>query len=450
MSSLLGDARSLSLEPGRLDADAASARTIFEKGWKLLDSLPARSQRSPAEKAEGRDIADAISDLCWRFCRTHRSELYDRLTEQRAKAVRVDELVWRAAELWPGLVPTRDEVAAEAERMQADKDGREIRQGLFVSQMLSDPEIGTHLITSMLAPTKKAHDLIDELVAAGSLDLGTARIAIEGGVGYVYFKHPRTLNAEDDDTLGPVETAIDLVLLHPDVRMGVLRGDPVEHPKYAGRRIFSAGINLTKIYHGKLSYLFYLVRDLGLVHKLYRGFARDDYRTNESEPESTIEKPWMAVVEGFAIGGGCQLLLVVDYVIAEEGSYFNLPARKEGIIPGAANLRLPRFVGEGVARQAIMFDRTFHVDDPDAKALINEVHPRDELDAALQTVVDNAVGSGMVSAAGNRRALRVQAEPLDVFRRYMATYIREQATCHLSEQLIENLERHWKAKSRKL
>ena len=450
MTSLLVDASSLSLERGRLDADAAAARTVFQKGWKLLDSLPARSRRSAAEKEEGSDIVDAISDLCWRFCRTHRSELYDRLTEQRSKAVRVNDLVWRAAELWPGLVPTRDEVAAEAERMQADKDGREIRQGLFVSQMLSDPQIGTHLITTMLAPTKKADDLIDELVAAGGLDLGTARVAVEGEVGYVYFKNTRYLNAEDDEWVKAVETAIDLVLLHPDVKMGVLRGDPVQHPKYAGRRIFSAGINLTKLYHGKVSYLFYLVRDLGLVHKLYRGFARDDERTNEPEPESTIEKPWVAVVEGFAIGSGCQLLLVVDYVIAEKGSYFNLPARKEGIIPGAANLRLPRFVGEGVARQAIMFDRTFHVDDPDAKALIGEVHPRDELDAALETVVDNAVGSGMVSAAGNRRALRVQTEPLDVFRRYMATYAREQAYCHLSEQLIENLELHWKAKSRKV
>ena len=45
------------------------------------------------------------------------------------------------------------------------------------------------------------------------------------------------------------------------------------------------------------------------------------------EPETTLEKPWIAVVDGFAIGGGCQLLLVVDYVIAESGAYFNLPAR---------------------------------------------------------------------------------------------------------------------------
>ena len=52
------------------------------------------------------------------------------------------------------------------------------------------------------------------------------------------------------------------------------------------------------------------------------------------EPERTLEKLWVAVVDKFAIGGGCQLLLVVDYVIAETGSYFNLPARKEGFLPG--------------------------------------------------------------------------------------------------------------------
>ena len=115
---------------------------------------------------------------------------------------------------------------------------------------------------------------------------------------------------------------------------------------------------------------------LGLVHKLYRGLALEPYQPDE--PETTLEKPWMAVVEAFAIGGGCQLLLVVDYVIAEAGAYFNLPARKEGIIPGAANLRLPRFLGEGRARDAIMFDRRFSVESPEAKALVNVVHPPEE------------------------------------------------------------------------
>ena len=55
----------------------------------------------------------------------------------------------------------------------------------------------------------------------------------------------------------------------------------------------------------------------------------------------------------------------------------------------------------------------------------------------------------MVSAAGNRRALRIAEEPLDAFRRYMAVYAREQAHCHFSPALIANLEKNWDAKNRR-
>lgn len=428
--------------------DADRVEVLSTEGWALLDSLPLRSKRNDVERRAASILLGAICDRCWTFCRTHRKTLYDMLTQHMTTSVRADELVFRAAELWPGLVPTRNELAAESERMQMDKDGRELQQGLFLSQILSGTDTGMHLIQSMLEPTEQATGRLEELVARGSIDLDTARVEVRDRVGYVYFKHPRYLNAEDDDTRGSQETAIDLVLLHPEVRIGVLRGDPVDHPKYAGRRIFSAGINLTRIYHGQVSYLFYILRDLGLVHKLYRGLAGPPW--HPEEPEQTIEKPWMAVVEGFAIGGGCQLLLVMDYVIAEEGSYFSLPARKEGIIPGAANLRLPRFMGEGLARDAILFDRKFPVEAPEARSLVNQVHPKNELDDAVEAAVSNAVDSGMVSASGNRKAMRVQTEPLDVFRRYMATYAREQAYCHLSEQLVQNLERHWNAKNRRM
>ena len=60
------------------------------------------------------------------------------------------------------------------------------------------------------------------------------------------------------------------------------------------------------------------------------------------------------------------------------------------------------------------------------------------------------LASGVVSAAGNRRALRVGQEPLDLFRRYMAVYTREQAYCHFSPALIANLEREWNAHKRKV
>jgi thioesterase DpgC len=306
----------------------------------------------------------------------------------------------------------------------------------------------------MLLPTTAARARLEEFQSSGRLDLGAVRVEAKGEAGYLYFHHPRYLNAEDDDTLAPQEIACDLILLHPGLRMGVLRGEPVGHPKYEGRRIFSAGINLTRIYQGKQSYLFYLTRDMGLLNKMFRGLLETDdagkLELHPDEPEQTLEKPWLAVVDGFAIGGGCQTHLVMDYVIAESGAYFNLPARKEGIIPGCANLRLPRFMGERMARQAIMFDKTFRVDEPEARTLVNEVFARERLDQAVNACVANALGSGMVSAGGNRKAIRVQTEPLDTFRAYMATYAYEQAFCHLSEQLVHNLERHWNAKERKL
>ena len=427
---------------------------VCHRGRELLACLPPKSKRTVEEKTAGQALVHLLADASWRFFRAHRAPIYDALTAGRARALRLDELAWAGAELLPGVLPSQAELAEESRRMQADKDGLEIQQGLFFGQLLSDREIGLHMCMAMLLPTPAASAHLEEFRSRGKLDLGTVHLEAKGDAGYLYFHHPRYLNAEDDETLTAQETACDLILMHPGLRMGVLRGEPVEHPKYQGRRIFSAGINLTRIYQGKQSYLFYLTRDMGLLNKMYRGLAAADaagrLELRPEEPEQTLEKPWVAVVEGFAIGGGCQLLLVMDYVIAESGAYFNLPARKEGIIPGCANLRLPRFMGERLARQAIMFDKTFRVDDAESRTLVNEVHPRERLDAAVETSIANALGSGMVSAGGNRKAIRIQTEPLDAFRAYMATYAYEQAFCHLSEQLVHNLERHWNAKERKL
>jgi thioesterase DpgC len=437
-----------------LAADSARLGQACRQGRDLLARLPPKSKRDVKEKAAGHALVQLLADAAWRFFRAYRTPIYETLTAGRTRALRVEELAWAGADLLPGILPTQAELAYESARLQMDKDGLEIHQGLFFGQLLSDRDIGLHLCTAMLLPTAAALAQSAEFQRTGRLDLGAVRVEAQGDAGYLSFHHPRYLNAEDDDTLAPQETACDLILLHPRLRMGVLRGAPVTHPKYQGRRIFSAGINLTRIYQGKQSYLFYLTRDMGLLNKLFRGLAAVNragvLEMRPDEPEQTLEKPWLAVVDGFAIGGGCQTLLVMDYVIAESGAYFNLPARKEGIIPGCANLRLPRFMGERMARQAIMFDKTFRVDDAEARTLVNEVHPRDRLDAAVDACIANALGSGMVSAGGNRKAIRIQSEPLDTFRSYMATYACEQAFCHLSEQLVHNLERHWNAKERKL
>jgi thioesterase DpgC len=71
------------------------------------------------------------------------------------------------------------------------------------------------------------------------------------------------------------------------------------------------------------------------------------------------------------------------------------------------------------------------------------------MDASILEMIERLTSSGVVSAASNRRAIRIGQEPLDTFRRYMSVYAREQAHCHFSPALIRNLERNWDAANRK-
>jgi thioesterase DpgC len=166
--------------------------------------------------------------------------------------------------------------------------------------------------------------------------------------------------------------------------------------------------------------------------------------------EDYLEKPWLAVVEGFAIGGGCQLLCVMDRVIAEPGAYFSLPASREGFIPGVANLRLPRLVGIQKARQAIFFEKSFPVGESDGMLICDEVVPPEEMEAGIERNAKGLVRAGLLSAVSNRKALRVGQEPLSAFRRYMATYARQQAICFYDPALLANIEQHWKPQTRRM
>jgi thioesterase DpgC len=188
-------------------------------------------------------------------------------------------------------------------------------------------------------------------------------------------------------------------------------------------------------------------RDLGFVHKFMRGVARPDVLPDDVHGTG-IEKPWIAAVESFAIGGHCQILLTQDYVLAADDAFMTLPARKEGIVPGAANLRLQRFVGDRLARQLVQYERKLLCDSSEGRLICDEIVPPGDMDAAIERVVRELTSSGAVGAIGNRRAFRVAVEPLDLFRRYVAVYAREQAYCHFSPALIANLERHWNAQNR--
>jgi thioesterase DpgC len=437
--------RSAPAQTAGFSADRAAFGAFWARAAALRAKLPPKTKRNAEETEVAQAILSAARASRARFMRAHASSVYDALTARRTQFVRIDDLCQRASVEFPGLVPAAAELAAESGLALRDKEGLEIDQGLFFSHVLGHEPSGMHLCHAMLLPRADSAARLAEFDRTGELDLPGVNLKRTGKASILTIRNPRFLNAEDETTIPGLETAVDLALLDPKTEVCVLRGGTVEHPKYAGKRLFGAGINLTHLYQGKIRYLWYLIRDFGLVNKFYRGLAKPDV----SPEEDSVEKMFIAVVEGFAIGGHCQKLLTMDYVLAAQDAYMTLPARKEGIIPGAANLRLTRHVGARIARQAVLAELRIECDSAEGRLICDTIVPPAAMDAEVRRLVDLLTSSGMVSAAGNRRAFRADEEPLDAFRRYMAIYSREQAHCHLSPALIRNLEANWNAANRR-
>jgi (3,5-dihydroxyphenyl)acetyl-CoA 1,2-dioxygenase len=426
---------------GSLASDIeAATKYLTELGSLMPTQKFDSAERQRAETAALRARARLVKE---RFFRRHALAIYDDVTSHGVRFMRVAELLAAASARYPALLPTPDQLEAERALMkQSAKQGRELDQGLFLGQVLADERCGMHLIHAMLRPKREAIERLEEFRGSGFADLGEATVERKGKVGHVTLSNPKFLNAEDRHATPALETAIDLVLLDDSIEVGVLRGSVMHHPKYPARRVFNAGINLTHLYYGQIPFAeFFIERELGLVHKIYRGHWRSE--SYEEQYEDYVEKPWIAAVESFAIGGGCQLLCVMDRVLAEPGAYFNLPASKEGFIPGAGNLRLPRLVGIQLARQGIFFERVFAAGTPEGQMICDEIVPADEMDAAIERNARQMLSAGVTSAAANRKALRVAQEPLSEFRRYYATYARQQSLCLYDLKLMENLEHSW-------
>ncbi|MEU7618278.1 (3,5-dihydroxyphenyl)acetyl-CoA 1,2-dioxygenase DpgC [Micromonospora rifamycinica] len=424
---------------GVLDDDARELAGYVAAGEETLAGLPPKAERDGPQRQAADRIFTACRAARRAFLARHVDAVYDLLTDGRTRYPRLPELVQAAAERFPGLVPSAAQMDAERRHVQAEKEGREIDQGIFCAALLRSATAGRHLIDAMLMPTPRALGLLADFRRTGVAELDTVLVERRGHAAEVTFRNAHCLNAEDAGLIADLETAVDLALLDDQVRVGVLRGGEVDHPRYQGRRVFSAGINLKDLRNGAIPLLeFLLGRELGYINKMCRGLLVDVAAGPWSD--RTVAKPWIGAVDSFAIGGGMQLLLVLDRVIAGPDAYFSLPAAEEGIVPGLGNLRLTRLTGARLARQVVLGGRSISAASAEGRLICDEVvEPPDMRDA-----IDRAVRElGAPAVAANRRMLVLAEEPLDVFREYLAEFAYAQVCRAYSDDVLAKVEWRW-------
>jgi enoyl-CoA hydratase len=176
-------------------------------------------------------------------------------------------------------------------------------------------------------------------------------------VGVIRLNRPRQLNALNDtlmDALGEALLGFDA---NPEVRTILLTGNV---------KAFAAGADIA-----------------AMADWTYMDVYQSDFITRNWETIRRIRKPVIAAVAGHAAGGGCELALSCDIVIAADNAKFSLPEVKLALMPGAGGTqRLPRAIGKAKAMDMCLSARVFDADEADRYGLVSRVVPLADLEAA--------------------------------------------------------------------
>ena len=175
-----------------------------------------------------------------------------------------------------------------------------------------------------------------------------------GKVGLVRLNRPKALNALCDELISELGHALDDFEKNDEVRCVVLTGS---------EKAFAAGADIKE-----------------MAPKTYMSAYMEDFITNGWEKVTVCRKPVIAAVSGFALGGGCELAMMCDFIIAADNAQFGQPEIKLGIIPGAGGTqRLPRFVGKSKAMEMVLTGRIMDAAEAERSGLVSRVVPAAEL-----------------------------------------------------------------------
>ena len=184
-------------------------------------------------------------------------------------------------------------------------------------------------------------------------ELITVRIEADK-IGIITLNRPKQLNALNDQLMTELGAALQAFDADSAIACMILTGS---------EKAFAAGADIG----GMAKYSF---------AEAYKG----DFITRNWEAIRSIRKPVIAAVSGFALGGGCELAMMCDFIIAADNAKFGQPEIKLGIIPGAGGTqRLPRAVGKAKAMDMALTGRMMDAVEAERAGLVSRVVPLDQL-----------------------------------------------------------------------
>ena len=190
-------------------------------------------------------------------------------------------------------------------------------------------------------------------------------------IAYVAINRPKVLNALNAVTMGELRTVFTQLKDERNIRVVILTG--------AGEKSFVAGADIGELQKNN---------PVEAKEYTHRGQAVLDLIEN-------LGKPVIACINGFALGGGCELAMACTMRLASENAKLGQPEVKLGIIPGyGGSQRLPRLVGKGVAMQLLLTGEMITAQEAHRIGLVNEVVPAGQLisraEAIAQSIIKNA------------------------------------------------------------
>lgn len=206
-------------------------------------------------------------------------------------------------------------------------------------------------------------------------------------VTLITLNRPKALNALNTQVLADMSSVFAAFEADPEQRCAVLTG--------AGEKAFAAGADIKE-----------------MADKPAAEFYADDFFVGwTSQIVRRVRKPWIAAVNGFALGGGCELAMMADFILASDTARFGQPEIKLGVAPGmGGSQRLTRAVGKAKAMEMCLTGRMMDAAEAERSGLVARVLPAGELlEEALKTAATIA-GMPPLAALMNKEMVNIAFE----------------------------------------